>query len=63
MVGVHSVLLGPIVCCRAFPVAGHTIWNSLLDNVISALPLSTFRKRLQTFLFLAEFPDIIIDHP
>jgi len=34
---------------RAFPVAGPTIWNSLLDNVISAPSLSTFRQRLQHF--------------
>jgi len=46
---------------RAFPVAGPTIWNSLPDNVISALSLSTFRQRLKTFLFQASFPDIITD--
>ena len=46
---------------RAFPVAGPTIWNNLPDNVISAPSLSTFRQRLQTFLFQASFPDIIID--
>jgi len=34
---------------RAFPVAGHTIWNSLPDNVISAPSLSTFRQRLKHF--------------
>jgi len=44
---------------RAFPVAGPTIWNSLPDNVISAPSLSTFRRRLKTFLFQASFPDII----
>ena len=41
--------------------AGPTIWNSLLDNVISAPSLSTFRQRLKTFLFYALFPDIISD--
>jgi len=46
---------------RAFPVAGPTIWNSLPDNVISALSLSTFHQRLKTFLFPALFPDFIID--
>ena len=46
---------------RAFPVAGPTILNSLPDNVISALSLSTFRQRLKTFLFQASFPDIITD--
>jgi len=49
------------VGCRAFPVAGSTIWNNLPDNVISAPSLSTFRQRLKTFLFQASFPDIIID--
>ena len=28
----------------AFPVAGPTIWNSLPDNVISALSLSAFKN-------------------
>ena len=46
---------------RAFPVAGPTIWNSLLDNVISDPSLSTFRQRLKTFLFQASFADIITD--
>jgi len=46
---------------RAFPVAGPTIWDSLLDNVISAPSLSTFRQRLKTFLLQASFPGIIID--
>jgi len=49
------------VGCRAFPVAGPTIWNSLPDNVISAPSLSTFRQRLKTFLFQASFSGIIID--
>jgi len=35
--------------------------HSLPDNVISASSLSTFRQRLNTFLFQASFPDIIID--
>jgi len=48
---------------RAFPVARPTIWNSLPDNVTSALSPSTFRQRLQTFLFQASFPDIIIEIP
>ena len=46
---------------RAFPIAGPTIWNSLLDNVISSPSLSTFRQRLRTFLIQASFPDNIID--
>jgi len=46
---------------QAFPVAGPSIWNSLPDNVISALSLSIFCQRLKTFLFQASLPDIIID--
>ena len=46
---------------RAFPVAGHTICNSLSDSVISAPYLTTFPQPLKTFLFRASFPDIIID--
>jgi len=46
---------------RAFQVTVPTIWNSLPDNVISAQSLSTFRRRLKTFLFQASFPDIITD--
>jgi len=38
-----------------------TIWNSLPDNVIFVLSLSTFLQRLKRFLFQASFPDIIID--
>ena len=33
----------------------------LPDNAISAPSLSTFRRRLKTFLFQASFPDIITD--
>jgi len=64
-----------IVGGRDFPVAGHTLCtklclataaagpshNSLLDNLIYAPSLSTFRQRLKTFLFHASFADIIID--
>jgi len=46
---------------RAFPVAGPTVWNSLPDSVISAPSLSTFRQRLETFLFQASVADIITD--
>ena len=45
----------------AFPVAGPTTWNSLPDNVKSPPSLSIFRQRLDTFLFDASLPDIIID--
>jgi len=45
----------------AFPVAGPAFWNNLPDNVTSALSLSTFCRRLKTFVFLISFPDIILD--
>jgi len=51
----------PTVGSRAFLVAGLTIWNGLLDNVISAPSLSTFHQRLKTFQSRASFPDIIVD--
>jgi len=57
---VPSVKL-PTVDGQAFLVSGPTIWTSLPDNVISAPSLSTFRQRLETVLFHASFPDIIID--
>jgi len=46
---------------RAFPVAGLTIWNSLLDNVTSAPSLSTIYQRLKTISSQASFRGIIID--
>jgi len=36
---------------RAFSVAGAKVWNSLPDDVTSALTLSTFLRRLKTYLF------------
>ena len=36
---------------RAFPIAGAKVWNSLPDDVTSALSLSTFRRHLKTYLF------------
>ena len=41
----------PTVGSRAFPVAGAKVWNSLPDDVTSALSLSTFRRHLKTYLF------------
>jgi len=46
---------------QAFPVAGLSIWNNMLDNVTSAPTLSTFRQRLKTYLFSLIFRDIILD--
>jgi len=41
----------PTVGSRAFPIAGAKVWNSLPDDVTSALSLSTFRRHLKTYLF------------
>ena len=46
---------------RAFPVAGPSIWNNLLDNMTSAPTLSTFRQQLKTYLFFLSFRDVILD--
>jgi len=51
----------PTVGGWALPVAGLTVWNSLLDNVISAPSLSSFCQHQKTFLFQAWFLDVIID--
>jgi len=40
----------PTVGSRAFPIAGAKVWNSLPDDVTSALSLSTFRRHLKTYL-------------
>jgi hypothetical protein len=44
---------------RAFPVAGHKIWNDLPADVMSAPSLSSFRQRLKAFLFRRSYPDLI----
>jgi len=41
----------PTVGSRAFLIAGTKVWNSLPDDVTSALSLSTFRRHLKTYLF------------
>ena len=41
----------PTVGSRTFPIAGAKVWNSLPDDVTSALSLSTFRRHLKTYLF------------
>jgi len=49
---------------RAFLVVGPTTWNSLPENVISALSLSTYEQALPfvNYLLSISFPDIIIDN-
>ena len=41
----------PTVGSRAFLIATAKVWNSLPDDVTSALSLSTFRRHLKTYLF------------
>ena len=41
----------PTVGSRAFPIAGAKVWNSLPDDVTSALSVSTFPRHLKTYLF------------
>ena len=38
------------VCSRAFPAAVPRIWNSLLEHVVTAATLQSFKKHLKTFL-------------
>jgi len=40
---------------RAFSVAGPTVWNSLPESVKSAETLSTFKRKLKTYLFNISF--------
>jgi len=52
-----SLTIRPFACqlsalgSRAFPIAGAKVWNSLPDDVTSVPSLSTFRRRLTTYLF------------
>ena len=41
----------PTVGNRTFPIAGTKVWNSLPDDITSALSLSMFRRHLKTYLF------------
>ena len=44
---------------RVFSVAGPQIWNSLPEDITSALWLLTFRKRMKTHLFRQPFPLLV----
>jgi len=48
------------VCSRTFNVSGPSIWNGLLEDVVSAPTVSSFRRRLKPFLFQQSYPDIVI---
>ena len=41
----------------AFPVAASRFWYELPGDVIAAESLTTFHRRLKTFLFYLSFPD------
>jgi len=40
---------------RAFSVAGPTVWNSLPESVRSAETLSSFKRKLKTYMFNISF--------
>ena len=40
---------------RAFSVAGPTVWNSLPESVRSAETLSSFKRKLKTYVFNISF--------
>jgi len=44
----------------AYPAAASSIWNSLPENVVSALTLQSFQHHLKTFLFQRSFPDTVL---
>jgi hypothetical protein len=46
--------------CRAFPVAGPQVWNSLPEDITSAPSLATFRQRLKCHLFRRSFPHLVL---
>ena len=58
--GTNRILVPPVtsntVGSRAFSVAAPLIWNSLLDDVISAESLPTFQRKLKRHLFCQSFP-------
>ena len=56
--GLHSSCSDCTVGRRAFSVAGPLVWNCLTPEVTSAPSLSTFRTRLETYLFSESCPDI-----
>jgi len=49
------------VANRAFPVVSPRTWNDLPDDMTSAESLSTFRRRLKTYLFTKCFSDYSVD--
>jgi len=45
---------------RSFNVSAPRIWNGLPEDVASAPSLSTFRRRLKTYLFQQSYPDVVV---
>ena len=45
---------------RSFSVAGPRIWNGLPEDVVLAPSLSTFRRRLKTYLYKQSYPDLVL---
>ena len=45
---------------RSFNVSAPRIWNGLPEDVTSAPSLSTFRRRLKTYLFQQSYPDVVV---
>jgi len=48
------------VCEQSFASAGPKLWNSLPDDIISAISLTVFQRKLKTHLFRQSYPDIIM---
>ena len=45
---------------QSFATAGPRLWNSLPADVRSASSLTTFYRKLETYLFLQSYPDIVL---
>ena len=45
---------------RSFSVAGPRVWNGLPEDVVLAPSLSTFRRRLKTYLYKQSYPDLVL---
>jgi len=54
----------PLLCVtvgdRSFATASPRLWNSLLADVRSASSLTTFRRKLKTYLFRQSYPDNVL---
>jgi len=55
----HVPIAGWMPPCT-FQVASPRVWNSLPADITSAPSLSTFRKRLKTYLFRQSFPRLAV---